>query len=59
MLLLIFFLITVFLFITLLATVQAVLLNIVFLFIILLATIQATLPEFIVAFLIRFVNFIL
>ena len=59
MLLLIFFLITVFLFITLLATVQADLLNIVFLFIILLATIQATLPEFIVAFLISFVNFIL
>lgn len=50
---------TVFLFITLLATVQAVLLNIVFLFIILLATIQAVLPAFIVAFLRRVVKFIL
>ena len=50
---------TVFLFFTLLATVQADLLNIVFLFIILLATIQANLPDYIVAFLISFVNFIL
>lgn len=59
LLLITFFLITVFLFITLLATVQADLLNIVFLFIILLATIQAVLPDYIVAFLIGFVNFIL
>ncbi|EFM40131.1 hypothetical protein HMPREF0379_0112 [[Eubacterium] yurii subsp. margaretiae ATCC 43715] len=59
LLLITFFLITVFLFITLLATVQADLLNIVFLFIILLATIQANLPDYIVAFLIGFVNFIL